>query len=313
MVSNTRNTKNKIKQNKFVIVVSVLIFIWILSFASAKIIEITMDEEFVTNGIAIVPIHGPITIDSTNTLTFRASSTSSILSNIEKAEKNNNIKAIILDINSPGGAVVASRELSKTIKETKKPVVAWIREVGASGAYWIASASDEIVADPLSITGSVGVSASYFDLSGLLEKYNIEYEQLTAGSKKELGSPFKDLTNQERLILQKKINRIQEIFIQDVAENRNLNHQQINKISTGEFYLGEEALQLDLIDTLGGKKEALAAAQELANLTKPNVVEYKEKKSLLDFLTKTTAYYIGKGIASELSSNQVDKSLDIKA
>lgn len=314
MVSNIRSGQNNkdIKQNKFVVVVSILILIWIIGFASAKIIEVAFGEDLITEGIAIVQIHGPITIDSTNTLTFRASSSSSILSNIEKAQKNKNIKAIILDINSPGGAVVASRELSKVIKESEKPVVAWIREIGASGAYWIASSADKIVADSLSITGSIGVTASYLDLSGLLEKYDIEYQELAAGSKKELGSPFKDLTSQERLILQKKIDRIQEVFIQDVTENRDLNPQQVAKISTGEFYLGEEAFQLGLVDVFGGRKEALAEAQGLANLTNLDIVEYKEKMSILDFFTKTTAYYIGKGIASELSSNKIS-SIEIKA
>ena len=314
MVTNIRSGQNNkdVRQNKFVVVVSVLVLIWIIGFASAKIIEVAFGEDLITEGIAIIKIHGPITIDPTNTLTLTAGSSSSILSNIEKAQEDKNIKAIILDINSPGGAVVASRELSKVIKESEKPVVAWIREVGASGAYWIASSADKIVADSLSITGSIGVSASYLDLSGLLEKYDITYQELTAGSKKELGNPLKDLTAQERLILQKKIDRIQEVFIQDVVENRDLNPQQVAKISTGEFYLGEEAFQLGLVDVFGGRKEALAEARELANLTKLDVIEYKEKMSILEFFTKTTAYYIGKGIASELSSNKVP-SIEIKA
>ena len=131
MVSDIRSRQNneEVKQNKFVVVVSVLVLIWIIGFASAKIIEVAFEEDLITGGIAIVQIHGPITIDSTNTLTFIASSSSSILSNIERAQKNKNIKVIILDINSPGGAVVASRELSKVIKESEKPGVALIREV----------------------------------------------------------------------------------------------------------------------------------------------------------------------------------------
>jgi len=311
MVSDTRNTKN-VKQNRTLTVIGVIILLWIIGFASAKIIQSNFEDELITNGVAVVQIHGPITIDSTNTLTFSSVSSSSILSNINKAQKNKNIKAIILDINSPGGAVVASKELARVVKESEKPVIAWIREVGASGAYWIASSADKIVADPLSITGSVGVSASYFDISGLLERYDIEYEQVTAGSRKELGTPYKDLGNQERIILQKKIDRIHEIFIKEVAENRNLNSQQIAQISTGEFYLGEEAFKLNLVDTLGGRKEVMQEVQKLTNLTNPQVVEYKEKKSFLDFFTRTTAYYIGKGIASELSPSK-DNSISIKA
>ena len=311
MVSNTSNTKN-IKQNKALTVISVIVLLWIIGFVSAKIIHSTFEEDLVTNGIAVIQIHGPITIDATNTLSFSSISSSSILSNLEKAQKNKNIKAIILDINSPGGAVVASKELSNIIKRSEKHVVALIREVGASGAYWIASSADKIVADQLSITGSIGVSASYFDLSGLLERYDIEYEQLTAGSRKELGTPYKEISSQERIILQKKIDRIHEVFIEDVSKNRNLNPQRTAQISTGEFYLGEEAFKLNLVDVLGGRAEALAEAQNLANLTKPQIVEYKEKKSFLDFFTRTTAYYIGKGIASELRSYE-DSSLSIKA
>ena len=114
-----------------------------------------------TANVAIIPIEGVITADSSSSFFDKSLSSQDIVELIEKADKNPQIKAIILEINSPGGSAVASEEIADAVKKTNKTTVAWIREVGASGAYWVASSTDHIVASKASITGSIGVIASF--------------------------------------------------------------------------------------------------------------------------------------------------------
>ncbi len=280
-----------------------IVVLWLIAFLLSKSITLFSENKIVSDGIAVIEIHGPITIQGSNSFMQYSTSSTRIIEDIKKAEKNSGIKAIILDINSGGGGPVASREISQAVKKAKKPTIAWIREVGASGAYWVASSTDVIIADPLSITGSIGVFGSYLDFSGFLEKYDIKYEKLTAGKYKDTGTPFRELTTQEKNLLQQKLNLIQEIFIKEIADNRNLTQAQVNEIRTAFFYLGKEALQLNLIDYLGGKDLAVQKAKELAGMEDGNIVEYKEKKSILDLLERFSSevfYAMGKGIGSEI-------------
>ena len=168
-----------------------------------------------------------------------------------------NIKAILFEINSPGGTAVASEEIVNAVKKSKKYKVAWIRDQGASGAYWIASAADKIVASPLSITGSIGVLGSYLEFSGLLTRYNITYERMVGGKYKDLGTPYRELTDEERILFQRSIDELHDYFMQDVAKNRDIPENKIREIATGMFYTGKQAKELNLVDVLGGKEEAL--------------------------------------------------------
>src|SRR3989344_3990976 len=280
--------------NKLPIILQILLLIFIVSFVSANIIQYSIGEGVVNDGIAVIKIKGPITTEeATSSLFGEVVSSSSILENLEKANTNPSIKGIILEINSPGGTVVASREIALAVKDLDKPVVAWIREIGTSGAYWVASAADEIVADELSITGSIGVTSSFLEFSGLFEKYGIGYEELTSGEHKEIGSPFKKLTPTERSLIQKKLDIIHETFINEVAENRNLDKEHVRGASTGVFYLGTEAKELGLVDHLGGKELAVERTKTLTNITHPEIVEYKERKTVFDYLTRISSYYIG--------------------
>lgn len=295
--------------SKLSMTIKVILMIFIISIISAKIIEFSVGREVVNDGIAIIKIQGPITSESTSSPFLGESiGAGSIIENIEKANKNPSIKGIILEINSPGGTVVASREVANAVKNIDKPTVAWIRELGASGAYWIASAADVIVADELSITGSIGVTSSYLEFSGLFEKYGIGYEELKAGENKEVGSPFRKLTDKERNLLQEKLDKIHEIFIQEVAENRNLDQNDVKELSTGIFYLGIEAKELGLVDVLGGKDLVEEQIKELTGIENPEYIEYRERRPLFDYLTRASAYYIGRGIGAELKSTELNPS-----
>ena len=230
-------------------------------------------------------------------------SSKTLVGYLEDAEKRANIKAVLLEINSPGGGAVASDEIASQIKLMKKPVVTVIREVGASGGYWIASASDHIIANRMSITGSIGVISSYLEFSELMKEYGVGYERLIAGKYKDLGSPFRKLETQEKNLLQGKINKIHDFFIQEIATNRKLKENEVKKLATGEFFLGVEAYNLGLVDELGNKKSAEKYLKKKLGLKKINYAKYETKKSLLSTLMGVVSqnfFKIGEGIGSGL-------------
>ncbi len=254
--------------------------------------------------VALIPIEGAISGSGQQGFGSSAVSSKDIVNFIEEAEDNSQVKVLLLEINSPGGSAVASDEIAAAVKKTSKPVVALIREAGASGAYWVASASDHVIANRMSITGSIGVISSYLEFSGLMEKYGVSYEQLTAGERKDLGTPYKKLTDEEKNILQKKLDKIHDFFIEEVAANRNLEISQVQKIATGEFFLGEEALELGLVDQLGGKDEAETFIREKYGLAEINYVKYEHTSGFFDLLSgvmSTFFFNVGEGIGSILT------------
>lgn len=257
--------------------------------------------------VALIPIEGAITGNGAQSFGSASISSKDIVTFIEDADDNPQVKVLLLEINSPGGSAVASDEIAAAVKRAQKPVVAYIREAGASGAYWIASAADHIIANRMSITGSIGVLSSYLEFSGLMEKYGVGYEQLIAGERKELGTPFKKLTEQERTILQQKLDKIHDFFIEEVAANRDLEVSQVQKIATGEFFLGVEALELDLVDQLGGKEEAELFIQENFGLLEIDYVRYEHEAGFFELLGEvlsTFFFKVGEGIGSMLTAQQ---------
>nr|MBI4156624.1 signal peptide peptidase SppA [Candidatus Woesearchaeota archaeon] len=291
---------------KILIAVLILIGLFVVSYASSKLVNISDNRD----KIAVIPITGVITIDGGGIgFESQGASSTDIVQYIQEANKNSNVKGILLEINSPGGSAVASKEIADAVKNSKKPVVSWIREVGASGAYWISSSSKLIVADPLSITGSIGVTGSYLEFSDLFEKYGVTYERLVSGKYKDTGSPYKELNDDEKRLLQDKINQIHEVFVDQVAGNRKLNRNEVEKLATGEFYLGKEAYDLGLVDYLGGKDLALNLTKQLAGIKEAELIRYEKKRGIFDIVGGLTAknfYYMGKGIGSEIKTSSYE-------
>lgn len=262
----------------------------------------TLFDGSTIGNVAIIPLDGAIMVHSGQVFGGEAVvSSSDIIGFIQEAEQNPQIKAIILVINSPGGSAVASDEIAASVKNAEKPVVALIREVGASGGYWVASAADYVVANRMSITGSIGVISSYLEFSGLLNDYNITYQRMIAGKYKDLGTPFKGLAADERNILQEKLNLIHGYFIEGVAENRGLDVNSVRKIATGEFYLGIEALKLGLVDELGDMATAEYYLRSNYGLESVEPVIYQRELGFLDLLASVFADFsfdVGRGFAS---------------
>lgn len=298
------------------IAAAVIIGILLVSFSLSNILD--FEKTSMGNKIAVIPIKGTITAEGDAATPFgeATSSSAAIAGFIRQAESDESVKGIILEINSPGGTVLAGKEIADAVKKAKKPVVAVIREVGASGAYWAASAADKIVADEMSITGSIGVTSSYLEFSGLMEKYGVSYEELKAGKYKEAGSPFRKLSEEERASLQEKINKIQEYFLREIKENRKLDEKTMEKLKEADIYLGMEAYDLKLIDYLGGGDLAVNITKEMANITEAKTVRYEEKKGLLDILGRLSAdayYNIGRGIGAEITSISTRNNLEIRS
>lgn len=231
------------------------VFIVSLFGVLAALANIDLDTESLGTATAQrIPISGTITTTGQQSLFSNAVGSQTIADKIDAANEDPNVEAVVLEINSPGGAPVASHEIVRAVDRLDKPVVAQIREAGASGAYWIASAADYVVADPVSITGSVGVVGSYLEFSGLLDDYNVSYQRFVAGEYKDLGSPFKNVSEDEEALFQEKIDLLGEYFLEDVVENRGLTPEQEARVATAQIFVGVESVEAGLVDELGGRQ-----------------------------------------------------------
>jgi len=295
--------KAKNEKNKWWIAFKVIIGLTILSFFVSILISSFIGEDFevIDGNVAVIDITGTIVAEKDGSYLFEdVTSSDETIKLIRKADRNDKIKAMIFEINSPGGSAVASEEIANEIKKINKTTVAWIRETGASGAYWIASSTDYIIANRMSITGSIGVIASYLGFAGFLEEHNVSYERLVSGNLKDMGIPFKDLTPEERALFEKSLNLIHNYFIEEVAKNRNLNKRDVEKIATGVFYLGSEAKELGLVDELGGRDEVINYVEKQIG-EEAKTVEYKKEKGFFSSLSEVMNekfFFIGKGIGN---------------
>lgn len=221
---------------------------------------------------------------------------------VEKAKKDK-VDGYLFKINSPGGAAVASRDLARVIENIDKPTTCLMQEVAASGAYWTATECDQIFADALSITGSIGVSSTYLQYSGLLKEYGVDYVNLTAGEYKDIRSPYKDLASEERDILQKQLDKVHEIFKEDIAENRNLSMEEMDNYGTGQTFLGEKAQEIGLVDQIGRKENAMEHLEDVVG--KELETKKYEKESSFNFLSLLPVK-IGYGIGKALTETGQD-------
>ncbi len=175
----------------------------------------------------------------------------SMVNAINQINKNENIKAIIVEIASGGGEPVASEEIYQALKRTEKPTVALIKEGGASGAYMIAIGTDKIYASKMSQVGGIGVTWSYLDYSKQNEKEGLTYQQLSSGKYKDIGDIDKELTDEERELIMRDVNKVHKIFVEMVAENRALDFEYVDKLADGSTMLGIDAKEVGLIDEIG--------------------------------------------------------------
>ncbi len=237
-----------------------------------------VDFGFKSNKIGIIHLNG-IIFDSRT-----------IIEELQKFAHNPAIKAIILRIDSPGGGVAASQEIYNEVLRLKrkknKIVVSSLASVGASGAYYIACGTDKIVANPGTITGSIGVITEWYNYGELMKWAKLKNVVFKSGEFKDAPSPVRDLTEDEKKYWQGLIDQMYTQFITAVAQGRNLDIETVRKLSDGRVYTGQDAKAKKLIDELGGLQDAIDIASKLAKISgDPKLVTLpKERKSLLDLV-----------------------------
>lgn len=289
----------------FIIISLIFISILIAGILGLFILTGTSHESG-TGNVALIKIYGPITTTSDNSLfSQQTASAENIIKMLDDISKDPTIKAVILDINSGGGSGVAADEISHSIKKLRDKnitIVSYIRDMGTSAAYWIASSSEFVVANRLSFVGSIGVLSGFLDFSRFIDHYNISYERFVAGESKDFGTPFRPVTESERKEFQQKLNLLHLIFIEEIATNRNLSFEHVEYISTGMIFTSSESAKLGLIDKIGYIEDAIQYIEDKNNMT-AKVREFGIKKSLLDVLFQSTnkvSYNAGRGIGDSL-------------
>jgi len=199
---------------------------------------------------------------------------------LDQAEQDSSVKAVVLRVNSPGGTVTTSDAMYEMLmrfrQKSHKPVVASVQEVAASGAYYVSCAADKIVAQPTSIVGSIGVIFETFNISGTMNKIGVSSVAIKSGPLKDMGSPFKPLTDEEKAVMQGMVDEYYARFVGVVTTNRTLRGEGTQKIATdGRVFSGKRAQEIGLVDDLGLLTDALDTARKMANAPHAKAIMYK--------------------------------------
>ncbi len=231
---------------------------------------------FPQKGIAVVDLYGPIAFPQYST-SVGPMGANAVLDQLYKIKDDTNIKGLILRINSPGGTVAASQEIYQAVKAVKAalniPIVAQIGDVGASGAYYAALGADTIFANPGSLVGSIGVIIGGLSIYELAQKHGVDYNVYKSGAYKDLLSMWRPPTAEEQTLLQTVIDDVYEQFKSDFIDSRKISADHATILAQGQLYTGNQALELQMVDKIGGYKDALVYIGELTGLgANPNVI-----------------------------------------
>lgn len=279
------------KKRTFLTVVLIVVIVgFVLGLASILIIKQISSSPKIVFGdkIGVIPIEGPI------------SNSRFIVKQLIEFRKDKGIKAIILRIDSPGGGVGPSQEIYREVIRTraKKRVIVSMGSVAASGGYYIASAADKIVANPGTLTGSIGVIIEFVQIQKLLKKLGVGMEIVKSGEFKDIGSPHRKLTEREKKLLQDLISDVQDQFVNAVAKGRNLPVEKVRRIADGRILSGEQAKDLGLVDQLGNFQDAVELAKEMTGIKGEARLIYPSRKKvgLWDILFNSAARSILRAI-----------------
>jgi len=252
-----------------------------MMFFGAFVSEDGLSLSGLSSKVAIVEINGAI------------NESESIVKQLKKWGKSSGVKAIVLHIDSPGGAVAPSQEIYDEVLRVRegehKIVVASMSSMAASGAYYIACGAEKIMANPGTLTGSIGVIIQFYTAGKLMEKIGIEIERVKSGELKDVGSFDRKLTDNERMMLSAVVMDTYAQFVAAVSEGRGLEKEKVQKLADGSIFTGKQALGFGLVDTLGSFEDAVRYAADLAGLKgEPNIVkDEKPKQGILDLIGLT--------------------------
>jgi len=229
--------------------------------------------------VAIIDLHGVI------------SNSADFVRQLKRYTKDSSIPAIVIHIDSPGGVAAPSQEIYEEIKKARdkgKKIVASMGSVGASGGYYVACAADTIVANPATLTGSIGVIFQFPVAEELFKKIGLKFEVVKRGEVKDIGNMSRSMTRRERESLQSVVDDTYDQFVQVVAENRMMSKEEVLKIADGSIFTGRQAKELGLVDELGNLEDAIRIAGEMAGIEGPpkTIKERRRKVTLFDLLTQ---------------------------
>jgi len=247
----------------------------------------TLIEGTGTDKVLIIPVKGVITAQSSMKLFQETQSVvESVTQQLEQARDDNDVKAVILEINSPGGGITASDIIYKEILEfkekTTKKIIVSMQDVAASGAYYISAAADQIISHPTTVTGSIGVIMPLLNITDLVEKYGIKDTSVKSGDMKNIGSPLKKMSYAEKKVLLDIVDEMYTRFLNIIADGRNMEIEDVRKLSDGRIYTGKQALENGLVDQLGYMDDAITLAKEISGLEEAKIIKYKKKFDLAE-------------------------------
>ncbi|CAH0163189.1 signal peptide peptidase SppA [Peribacillus frigoritolerans] len=243
--------------------------------------EEVIEGDDYTNVIAVFDVEG--TIQDTGEASLLSSATynhRAFMDKLKMAEENDDIKGIILRVNSPGGGVVESAEIHEKIldiKKVKKPVYVSMGSMAASGGYYISAPADKIYASPETMTGSLGVIMHGYNYEKLAKKYGVEFETIKSGPHKDIMSPTREMTGEEREILQNMINNSYDQFVKVIADGRGMTEKEVREIADGRIYDGRQAKENHLIDDFGHLDDVIAAMKTDIGKKDAQVIRYTDE------------------------------------
>jgi len=246
----------------------------------SSIVSPWMEDQVTDNRIGVVEITGLI------------QDSQGIVNQIKKFREDERIRGIVLRIDSPGGTVGPSQEIYDEVlktREGKKIIYASMGTLAASGGYYIASAANQIYANPGTLTGSIGVIMAFSNMKGLMDKIGLQPEVIKAGKFKDTGSPARPMTEKERSLLQDVVTDVHQQFIEAVAKGRNLSVAEVSKVADGRILTGRQALSMNLVDKLGGMQVSIdQLARETGIIGEPKIIKETKSVEFLDWLLQAT-------------------------
>ncbi|MFT8321672.1 MAG: signal peptide peptidase SppA [Bacillus sp. (in: firmicutes)] len=255
----------------------------------------TFAEDIIQDGndmqkIAVLDVNGTIqdTGEAGSLLSASGYNHQSFMEKLNYIKEDSNVKGVIIKVNSPGGGVVESAEIHDKIveieKETKKPVYISMGSMAASGGYYISAAANKIFASPETLTGSLGVIMHGYNYKGLAEKYGVDFVTIKSGPYKDIMSPSREMTKEEKEILQTMINNSYEGFVKVIADGRGMSESDVKKIADGRIYDGRQAKELNLIDDFGYFNDVVEQMKKDYKLKDPQVVSYTDSTGIASIL-----------------------------
>lgn len=304
--------------NTFLVGVGALTILLILTLIPLYILWNAVNM-FSEGCVAEVDITGPLTTEEIPATMFSEGKAGSetIAKKIRELNNRPDVKAVVIVVNSPGGTIVASKEIYDAIKDLKKPKVVYFREIATSGGYYISTPADWIVSEPDALTANIGVRAEMMNVAELMKNIGVNVTSIKKGEHKDIGNPFRNMTEEERQIFESILNESYEEFKAVVMKHRGNKLKNIDEIFDSRIMTGRQAYKHGLVDQLGNKQDAINKAAELGGIKgKPRVckIDMTPERTLSGFFMESITRFaqgVGYGFAQGLMTNEKTRTIKI--